>query len=240
MDSKEVIERAQQHISSRSFEEAQKSLQEVLADPSVHTGIRKRVFHLLGTAFYLQGNVGRSIESFKAALKIDPKYTDAAISLSVVYNDIGKYDEAKNVYKIANQSLKLKSPGSDEHVDRQFCIKHLETGDLYLKFHRFDEALGEYSKALQLDTNRLEIRIKIAKVYAKKGFTTRAVQELQQLCNEHYDYMPARIQLGLMHFSTGNIIDAQLEWEKVLQRSPDNSEVKTYLQMSRQATETSV
>lgn len=236
---KETLETIQKKIQNRDFHSAQDELEKLVNDASVVDSEKKSFFHLLGTTFYLQGNVGRSIECFKSALKIDPKHTDSAISLSVVYNDIGKYEEAKRVYQIANQSLKLKSQGSDAHLDRQFALKHLELGDLYLKFHRYDDALEEYSKTLRLDAGQLEVRIKIAKVYAKKGFTTRAIQELQQLCYEHEDFVPARVQLGLMYFSLGNVIDAQLEWEKVKRLNPNNLEVQTYLDMAKQATETS-
>lgn len=236
---KGLLGKIQQKIKDRDFSSAQDELRSLI-DSSKIPAEKRNYFHLLGTVYYLQGNVGQSIECFKEALKIDPKHTDSAISLSVVYNDIGKYDEAKRVYQIANQSLKLKAQGTDDHLDRQFAIKHLELGDLYLKFHRYDDALEEYSKALRLDHMQLEIRIKIAKVYSKKGFTTRAIQELQQLCYEHEDFVPARVQLGLMYFSLGNVIDAQLEWEKVRALNPDNEEVQTYLDMAKQATETSV
>ncbi|HRK03279.1 MAG TPA: tetratricopeptide repeat protein, partial [Oligoflexia bacterium] len=177
---------------------------------------------------------------FKKLLAMDPKHTDAAISLSVIYNDIGKYDEAKKIYQVANQSLQLKRKGSDEMLDRKFALKHIELGDLYLKYHRYDDALDDYSRAARLAPADLSIRIKLAKVYAKKGFTTRAIQELQQLCNEHPEYTSARLHLGLMYFSQGNVIDAQLEWEKARNQDPNNPELQTYLNMASRATETSV
>lgn len=171
---------------------------------------------------------------------LNPKHTDAAISLSVIYNDIGKYDDAKKFIKSQTKRFKLKKPGNDFLLDRKFSIKHIELGDLYFKFHRYDEALDDYSKAQQLDPNQTLTRIKIAKVYAKKGFVSRAIQELQQLCIENETDVEARVQLGLMHFSQGNVIDAQIEWEKAREIEPADKEVSTYLSMARQATETSL
>lgn len=192
----------------------------------------------LGTALYFEGKVGRSIECFKQVLTINPKNTDAAISLSVMYNDIGKYDEARNIYQIANQSLQLKKPGTDFLLDRKFSIKHFENAELYFKFHRYDEALEDYSKAALLDPQNLLIRIKIAKCYAKKGFTTRAIQELLQVTHENPDFIESRVQLGLMYFSQGNVIDAQIEWERVLRDAPENKEVLGYLEMAKRSKET--
>lgn len=227
-------------IKERKFEAAVENCESFLGQSEISDNDKKNALHMLGTAYYMQGKLGKSIEQFKKLLSIDPKHTDAAISLSVIYNDIGKYDDAKKIYQVANQSLQLKRRGSDEMLDRKFALKHIELGDLYFKFHRYDDALDDYSRASKLAPLDLSIRIKLAKVYAKKGFTTRAIQELQQLCSEHPAYIPARIHLGLMYFSQGNVIDAQMEWEKAKNQDPKNPELQTYLNMASRATETSI
>ena len=61
------------------------------------------------------------------------------------------------------------------------------------------------------------------------------MQELQQLKREHPHFSPARIQLGLLHYSQGNLLDAELEWESVFQLEPKNREAQDYLQMSKKA-----
>jgi tetratricopeptide (TPR) repeat protein len=224
---------------SRDFEQVQRICEKILSQPGSIESEKIVAHHFLGVSYYLQGKLSQSIEQFKKALSIDPKFTDSAISLSVLYNDIGKYDEAKKIFQVANQALQLKRQGFDPSLDRKFALKHIEMGDLYFKYHRYDEAMEDYSKALSLDSTFLDVRIKIAKALAKKGFTTRAVQELSQLCREHPEFLQGRLQLGLMHFSLGNVIDAQLEWEKALQENPDNPEIQNYLDMIRQSTETS-
>ena len=233
----------QRLINARRFSEAQALCEQCLALPDPANGVRperKTELQLLGTCHYLQGQLSNAIECFKKVLLLDLKHTDAAISLSIIYNDIGKYDEAKKIYQIANQSLQLKRAGSDQLLDRKFALKHIELGDLYFKYHRYDDALDDYSRAARLDPQEFETRIKLAKVYAKKGYTTRAIQELQQLCREQDGFIPARVHLGLMYFSMGNVIDAQLEWERARERDPSNPEIQTYLEMAQQATETSV
>lgn len=234
------VEHLQALIRDRLFDEAMQLCQSTLALSSLNDTDRKNALHFLGTCHYMQGRLSNAIECFKKILSIDPKHTDSAISLSIIYNDIGRYDEAKRIYQVANQSLQLKRQGSDDLLDRKFSLKHIELGDLYFKYHRYDDALNDYSRAARLDPGQLDIRIKLAKVYAKKGFTTRAIQELQQLCHEHSGFLPARVHLGLMYFSQGNVIDAQLEWERALQQDPANPEIRTYLDMAKHATETSV
>ncbi|MBI2604694.1 MAG: tetratricopeptide repeat protein [Deltaproteobacteria bacterium] len=238
MEARFDAEKTKKLIAERRFAEAASDCEAVLAREGASETDVKSALQLLGTCHYFEGRPARSIECFKKILAIDPKHTDAAISLSVMYNDIGKYDEASRIYRVANQSLQLKKPGADEILDRKFAIKHVELGDLYFKCHRYNEALEEYSKAINLDPSELRVRVKLAKVYAKKGFVSRSLQELQLLCHEHPGFLEGRIQLGLMFFSQGNVIDARAEWERALSQDPHNPEIQTYLEMARNASET--
>lgn len=216
-------------LSRRQFSQAEplirKRIQEEPENPDVH--------YLLGIMHYFQGQIGLTVENLKKALAIDPKHTDAAVCLSVLFNDIGKYDEAKRVFEQANQSVTHNQAKGDPGIDRKFAVKHLEIADLYFRYRRYDEAIEEYGKAARLDSSALDIRIRRAKAYAKKGFLTRSMQELQQLKREHPQYIPARIQLGLLHYSQGNILDAELEWENIITFDPRHREALAYLRMAK-------
>jgi len=191
--------------------------------------------YFLGVWHYLQGNLGETVQNLRRSLSLDPHHTDAAICLSVLYNDVGKYDEAKHIFEQANQSVVHKQSGKDLGIDQKFAIKHLELADLYFRYRRYDESIEEYGKAAVLDPTTPEIRIRLAKAYAKKGFLSRAMQELQTLKNELPKYIPARIQLGLLHYSQGNLLDAELEWEGIADIEPMNREAIAYLEMAKQA-----
>ena len=218
-------------LSNRDFARAEKLIHEKIGRESGGAD----GYYLLGVLYYFQGQLGQTVENLKKALSIDPHHTDASICLSVLYNDIGKYDDAKRVFEQANQSVAHKRTGSDIGIDRKFAVKHLELADLYFRYRRYDEAIEEYSRAAQLDPTTLDIRIRRAKAYAKKGFLTRAMQELQQLKSEVPNYIPARIQLGLLHYSQGNVLDAELDWEAILDIDPSHKEALAYLEMAKQA-----
>jgi len=216
-------------LGKKQFKEAEMKIQSLLKrDPESADG-----HYLLGVKFYLEGSLGRSIECLKKSLHCDPKHTDAAICLSVLYNDVGKDDEARKIFEQANQSVTKKKAGDDLEVDRKFAVKHLELGDLYFRYRRYDESIEEYGRAALLDPTTIEIRIRRAKAFAKKGFMTRAIQELQELKNENQRNTPVRIQLGLLHYSQGNVLDAELEWENVLEIDSKNREAKSYLEMAK-------
>lgn len=199
-------------------------------------------YFYLANVFHVRGELGKAIKAFQRVLELDPHHTDAAISLSVIYNDIGKYEEAKAIFEKANNQVKnTQQQGlADPHLNRKFSLKHYELAEMYATYGRADEALFEYNKAVALDPDNLEIRIKIAKAYTKKGFISKAFDELKRLKNEQPGYMPARIALGLLYYGNGNIIEAQAEWQNVLSREPSHPEATMYLNLSRSATETSI
>jgi tetratricopeptide (TPR) repeat protein len=200
-------------------------------------------FFYMANIFHMKGEIGKAIKAFNKVLSLDPNHTDAAISLSVLYNDIGRYEEAKKVFAKANERVKSAGPGTlleDKHVNKKFSDRHFELADLYMSYNRFDEALFEYNKASNLDPSNLEIRIKAAKVYAKKGFVAKAQEELKQLKNEYPQYVPARIALGILYYGNGSIIEAQAEWERALVKEPRNEEALMYLNIAKTATETTL
>jgi len=199
-------------------------------------------YFYLANVFHMRGELGKAIKAFQRVLELDPHHTDASISLSVIYNDIGRYEEAKAIFEKANNQVKnTQQQGlSDPHLNKKFALKHYELAEMYISYSRSDEALFEYNKAVNLDPDNLEIRIKVAKAYTKKGFISKAFDELKRLKTEHPGYMPARIALGLLYYGNGNIIEAQAEWQNVLSREPNHPEASMYIGLSRSATETTV
>ncbi len=199
----------------------------------------------MANIFHMKGEIGKAIKAFKKVLEINPDHTDASIGLSVIYNDIGKYDEAKRIFDQADRRVKTNTTNtyqtsSDSYINKKFSLKHFELAELYFTYGRYDEALFEYNKSTILDPENLEGRIKVAKVYAKKGLISKSCDELKKLKNEYPRYMPARVALGVLYYGNGNILEARSEWERVQVLDPQNSEAATYLNLSQAATETKI
>lgn len=201
-------------------------------------------FFYLANIFHINGEIGKAIKAFNKVLLLDPSHTDAAISLSVLYNDIGHYEEASSVFQKAEERVKTRGPNSDLmddlHINKKFALKHTEIADLYLTYNRFDEALFEYNKVVALDPSNLEARINVAKVYAKKGFISKSFDELKKLKAEEPEFMPARVALGVLYCGSGKILEAQSEWERVISKDPLNQDAGMYLNLSKTANETSL
>ena len=61
--------------------------------------------------FHDQGQFARAQRAFEAALRLNPAYTEAALNLAVIYNDMGKYREAKEVYQAGAPGAPAAPPG---------------------------------------------------------------------------------------------------------------------------------
>lgn len=201
----------------------------------------KEAYFYMGNIFHIKGQLGKAVKAFNKVLELDPNHTDASISLSVILNDIGKYEEAKDIFDKANQHVKKdNSSFQDPHINKKFSDKHYELAEMYYSYNRYDESLFEYNKASELNPSNLDIRIKIAKVYSKKGFSNKAFEVLRKLKTENPKYVPTRVALGLLHYGVGNILEAQTEWQNAIVIDPKSEELQMYLRLSKNATETNL
>src|ERR1700733_2168941 len=119
------------------------------------------IFHMLGTIYYDQGKFNKAIRGFKRALELEPTYTDASVGLSIILNDIGRYDEGRKVFEEARELLDKSSATEDPYINEKFSIKHDELGEMYFQHTRYKEALEQYYKSLSLSSRKPELTMKI-------------------------------------------------------------------------------
>ncbi|OFZ25147.1 MAG: hypothetical protein A2381_11940 [Bdellovibrionales bacterium RIFOXYB1_FULL_37_110] len=235
----DLINKARDFYNRGKYKEAKILLNDIIDS----NGKSAEAFYYLGNIFHIDGEIGKAIKAFNKVLELDPCHTDASISLSILYNDIGKYEEGKKIFDQTNErikSRKTKENVEDRHINKKFAEKHYELAEMYMSYNRYDEALYEYNKVNALNPEHLETRIKVAKVYSKKGFVSKAFDELRKLKTENPGFIPARIALGILFYGNGKVLEAQNEWRNVLVKDPYNSEAKMYLNLSETATETSI
>ena len=99
------------------------------------------VFHMLGTLLYEQGKFSGRFRSFRRALELEPSYTDASIGLSIILNDLGRYEEGRKVFEEAQVMLAHQKAKEDPYMNEKLAIKHDELGELYSQFKRIPRPL---------------------------------------------------------------------------------------------------
>ncbi len=198
------------------------------------------IYQMLATIYYDKGQFNKAIKTFKRALEIDPTYTDASVGLSIILNDVGRYDEGKRVFEEAQSLLERKSGKMDPYIEEKIASKHEEIADMYFQYKRFNEALEQLFKAQKLSTRKAEITMRIAECFVKLGDADKAIKDLKALIREYPQFIPARLKLGIIYYNLNNLAEATEQWENILLRDPEHPEALKYLKMANAAGITSL
>lgn len=198
------------------------------------------VYQMLATIFYDKGQFNKAIKTFKRALEIDPTYTDASVGLSIILNDLGRYDEGKQVFEDAQRLLDKKSGKMDSYIEEKLAGKHEELADMYFQYKQYAEALEQLFKAQKLSTRKAELSLRIAECHVKRGDTDHAIRELKALIREYPAMIPARLKLGIVYYNMNNLAEATEQWENILLRDPKQPEALKYLKMANAASITTL
>lgn len=198
------------------------------------------VFHMLGTIYYDQGKFTRAIQTFKRALEIDPAYSDASVGLSIIYNDLGKYQEGKTVFEEAQKHLTQNSRRTDPYLEERLASKHMELGDMYFQCQRFDEAMEQYYRASNLTSRKPDALMKVVEVYLRKDQGAKAIKELKKLMDTYPAYIPAKLKLGVVLYNSNRVVEAIQQWEGVLVRDPKHSDALNYIKLAQEVGVTSL
>ena len=137
---------------------------------------------------------------FDEALRINPAYTEAALNLVVTYNDLGKYEEAKEIYERAMATSKgapRRSSIRSPREDRQ----HARRGRRRLPRRAgcTRRPIREYERALALCPTFVDIRTRAGRHAAASWATsTAAMREFERVRAENPQLRRRpRLQLGL-------------------------------------------
>lgn len=228
-DLQDLLSIARDQFINGDYKQAETALSQILLKNSRIP----EVLQMLATIYYDKGQFNKAIKTFQRALEIDPGYTDASVGLSIILNDLGRYEEGKKVFNEAKSILDKRATKTDPFVNEKLANKHEELADLYFQFQRYKEALENLYKALQLSNRRAEITMRIADCYMKMSEWDKAAKELRGIIKEYPNYVGAKFKLGLVFYNMGRVTDAIETWETVLMMEPNHQETLRHLKMAQ-------
>src|SRR5687767_1416498 len=91
---KQLLLLGREHYQNREYDKAEYLLRQVIDKTDQYADVH----HMLGVITHSRGDFGEAERHFERAVELNPNYTEAQLNLMVTYNDLGKYEEARELY----------------------------------------------------------------------------------------------------------------------------------------------
>lgn len=189
------------------------------------------VHNKVGIIYQQKGILQNAITSFEHALKINPSYTEAAINLSIVYNELGKYEEAGKIFQMAVKTVSKARKIKDPYIEGRLANEHAHLGSQYIGLGRYKEAITEFKKALKLRPWFADIITQLGTAYRDNGEFEQSIETFQKAIEINQKHLPAVINLGITYYMMGFVDLALKEWKNALTVDPENRDAKIYISL---------
>jgi len=229
-DIRYLLEQGKNFFKNQAYKKAESIFEKIIADKREFAD----VYNMLGVINHQAGEFSRAINYFQKALKINPNYTEAMLNLSVLYNDLGEYKQARALVAKSKKETKKTRDQLDPFLKGKLANKHAEVGDLYRGVGVYDRAVEEFQKALELAPNFYDIRNRLGICLRELGKKKESLKEFQKIAKEKPSYMEAQVQLGVTHYSLGQKKEARQVWNKLAGINPKHELVRMYLKLSEE------
>jgi predicted Zn finger-like uncharacterized protein len=157
------------------------------------------------------------IKIYEAAVKAQPSEVKPYVALANLQAKIGRMDEADATLAAAAKNV----PPSEK--------LHLGIGELRFRQERYDQALAEFDKALELQPTNLEALFSKGKTLLRMGERAKldaGKKVLDQVAAKDEKYPGLSLEYGLYYQKTDQIEEALKEYKKALERAPDDVDIQ--------------
>ena len=226
---KQLLLLGREHYQKREFDKAEYLLKQVVQQ----TDRFADVFDMLGVISHSQGDFAQAERNFEKAVSLNPNYTEAQLNLMVTYNDLGKYDKAREVYAQIRHRGASGATRHDPFARGKIANMHAETAQAYLDLGMAQEAIRELERAITLCPSFVDLRTRLAVLYRDTGSLELAKSQLEAALEQNPKFVPARQTLAVLLLSHGDHAGAIRELECALSTDPENRSAQMYLRLAR-------
>jgi len=184
---------------------------------------------MLAVILHERGDFVAAERYFERAVELNPNYTEALLNLAVTYNDLGKYEAARQVYA----QIKRGSDGTllDPFARGKIANMHADIAQAYADAGCRQEAIEELKRAVGLCPGFADLQTRLGTLYRDVGNLALAREHYTAARDANPKYVAARVLLGVALLSLGSSDQAVAEWREALTIDPDNKNAKMYLRM---------
>ena len=197
------------------------------AEPLPSTTTVGRDQCLLGDWYFNERHYSLAILTYKRALELDSECAAIHHRLGLAYYKEGEFDAAKDSFQ---KAISL-NPLSAHY--------HYSLGQLLQDYYDLDgawqEAIHEFTRAIELDPSYVEARYDRGSLYDKRGELEKACHDFQQVVARMPNYA-ARYNLAVLYIKRQMWAEAQQVLEEILSIEPNDSDA--YYQPCRCPSET--
>ncbi len=228
LDTDELLEKVELYIGVRKFDAAEKLLKSSISE----LGELPNLYNQLGLIYVHQSRFQNAIESFHRALRINPDYAEAGQNLSAILCDLGKYDDAREIYRSLPTSSKTHKSLPSLVLGR-LANQHRKSGDMYVDAGELSSAITEYKKAIELYPEMPDVLYSLSTLYFRLGFIKKSEESLKTLLDYDAEHIQANTLLGIIYAQHGQTELAKSRWEASHKKHPSNRIVRAFHHFSK-------
>ncbi len=223
---KQLLILGREHYDRREYDRAEHALRQVLDKTDRYAD----VYNMLGVILHDKGDFVGAETFFERAVELNPHYTEAQLNLAVTYNDLGKYEAAREVYSGIKKG-DARSGVLDPYAQGKIANMHADLAQAYADFGCTAEAIAELRKAVELCPGFVDLQTRLGTLYRDSGNLPAAREHYEAARAQNPKYVAARILLGTTLLALGEVDGAAAEWREALVVDPDNKSAGMYLRM---------
>ncbi|MBE8221609.1 MAG: tetratricopeptide repeat protein [Bdellovibrionales bacterium] len=171
------------------------------------------------------GKFKESIELYKNILKDQPTCAEAAFAISVLYNDLGRYQKAQIYFKKATQAKKNKQL-SVTPLKNEVIQKYQELAEIYSKYKQPQVAIKYQLTALALSPKDKNIFISLGKNLIQLGQYNKAISIFKYLNNQDPGSYIIQFRLAHAYYRNKQTLHAVIIWQNLAKQFPYKKEVR--------------
>ncbi|WP_437598215.1 tetratricopeptide repeat protein [Sorangium sp. So ce590] len=223
---KQLLVLGREHYERREYDLAEHALRQILEK----TDRFADVFNMLGVILHERGDFLAAEAHFERAVQLNEHYTEALLNLAVTYNDLGKYEAARQVYSRIRRG---EGDGGvlDPFARGKIANMHADLAQAYADAGCAQEAIAELKRAVALCPTFVDLQLRLGTMYRDAGDLPLAREHYAAARDANPKYAPARVLLGVALHSLGASEHAIAEWREALAIEPDNKTARMYLRM---------
>ncbi len=218
-------------LKAKEYQKAEKIFLNILKEHQLAD-----VHNALGLSYADSGNFNAAEFCFQKALQINPNYMEAALNLSVLYNNLGYGKKSKDIYTKLQKYGAAGRGAMDPLLMSKIANLYAEIGNLFHGVGEYKEAIKAYSASVDLCPQFLDVQTKLAVALREAGDKKKALKIFEKHKTKAIKFAPFWVALGVTYYALNRPVDAKKAWERALKIEPSNASAKAYLKLNLKPT----